>query len=243
MSQQKPPMSAQVLNADPAEIEKFDALAGRFWDPKGEWWPLHALNPTRLGYVARAYPLAGARVLDVGCGGGLLAEALAGAGARTTGIDLSPALLKTAELHALETGVEVEYLQISAEAHALTHVGAYDLVTCMEMLEHVPDPASVLNALATLVRPGGTVVVSTLNRTPQAFLTAIVGAEYVARVLPKGTHEYSRFLKPSEIGQGARAAGLVVADVAGLAMNPLTREFSLSTNVSVNYLMRLVRPA
>jgi 2-polyprenyl-6-hydroxyphenyl methylase/3-demethylubiquinone-9 3-methyltransferase len=178
----------------------------------------------------------------VGCGGGLLAEALARAGAHTTGIDLSPALLKTAELHALESGLDVTYLQTSAEEHALTHAGAYDVVTCMEMLEHVPDPASVIQALATLVRPGGTVVVSTLNRTPRAFLTAIVGAEYLARVLPKGTHEYSRFLRPSEIGKAARAAGLSVADVAGLTMNPLTREFSLSADVCVNYLTRLTRP-
>ena len=235
-------MSAQPRNADSAEIEKFDALASRFWDPKGEWWPLHALNPTRLAYVARAQSLAGARVLDVGCGGGLLAEGLARAGAHTTGIDLSPALLKTAELHALESGLDIVYQQSSAEEHALTHAGAYDAVTCMEMLEHVPDPASVIQALATLVRPGGSVVVSTLNRTPQAFLTAIVGAEYLARILPKGTHEYRRFLRPSEIGTAARAAGLHVADVAGRTMNPLTREFSISTNVSVNYLMRLVRP-
>jgi 2-polyprenyl-6-hydroxyphenyl methylase/3-demethylubiquinone-9 3-methyltransferase len=235
-------MSAQPQNADPAEIGKFDALASRFWDPKGEWWPLHALNPTRLAYVARSQPLAGARVLDVGCGGGLLAEALARAGAHTTGIDLSPALLKTAELHALESGLDITYLQTSAEEHALTHAGSYDVVTCMEMLEHVPDPASVIQALATLVRPGGTVVVSTLNRTPRAFLTAIVGAEYLARVLPKGTHEYSRFLRPSEIGKAARVAGLSVADVAGLTMNPLTREFSLSADVGVNYLMRLTRP-
>jgi 2-polyprenyl-6-hydroxyphenyl methylase/3-demethylubiquinone-9 3-methyltransferase len=235
-------MSAQPRNADPAEIEKFDALAGRFWDPKGEWWPLHALNPVRLAYVGRALALAGARALDVGCGGGLLTEALARAGAQTTGIDLSPALLKTAELHALEMGVEVAYGEASAEDYAHLHPGAFDLVTCMEMLEHVPDPASVLNALATLVRPGGTVVVSTLNRTPWAFLTAIVGAEYIARVLPKGTHEYQRFLKPSEIGRAARQAGLDVVDVAGLSMNPLTREFNLSKDVSVNYLMQLVRP-
>jgi len=237
-----PPMSVPHHNADPAEIAKFDALAGRFWDPKGEWWPLHALNPVRLAYVARGSTLAGARALDVGCGGGLLTEALATAGARTTGIDLSPALLQTATLHALETGVEVEYQQSSAEDFALRHAGQFDVVTCMEMLEHVPDPASVLQALATLVRPGGAVYLSTLNRTPQAFFTAIVGAEYVARLLPRGTHEYSRFLKPSEIGKGARAAGLRVDGVTGLHMHWLTRTFALSDDVSVNYLMRLTRP-
>ena len=236
-------MSAQTLNADPAEIGKFDALAGRFWDPKGEWWPLHALNPVRLAYVAGATPLKDARVLDVGCGGGLLTEAMARAGARTTGIDLSPALLKTAELHGLDTGVDVEYLKVSAESHAEERPGAYDAVTCMEMLEHVPDPASVLTALARLVRPGGTITVSTLNRTPKAFLTAIVGAEYLARILPKGTHEYSRFLRPSEIGRAARDAGLGIADITGVSMDPLTREFRLSGDVSVNYLMRLTRPA
>ena len=236
-------MSTTTLNADPAEIGKFDALAGRFWDPKGEWWPLHALNPVRLAYVAGATPLKDARVLDVGCGGGLLTEAMARAGARTTGIDLSPALLKTAELHGLDTGVDVEYLKVSAEAHAEERPGAYDAVTCMEMLEHVPDPASVLTALARLVRPGGTITVSTLNRTPKAFLTAIVGAEYLARILPKGTHEYSRFLRPSEIGRAARDAGLGIADITGVSMDPLTREFRLSGDVSVNYLMRLTRPA
>jgi len=235
-------MSAQPQNADPAEIEKFDALAGRFWDPRGDWWPLHAMNPVRAAYIARSMPLKGARVLDVGCGGGLLAEALAKAGATVTGIDLSPALLQTAELHALETGVEVTYRRVSAEEHAAAHPGAYDVVTCLEMLEHVPDPSSVLQALATLVRPGGVVVVSTLNRTVPSFLTAIVGAEYVARVLPRGTHEYARFLKPSEIAKGARAAGLTVSDITGMRLNPLTRECTLTTDVSVNYLMRLTRP-
>lgn len=235
-------MPDPMHNVDPAEIRKFDALADRFWDPQGEWWPLHVLNPVRLRYVARQVQLEGAHALDVGCGGGLLAEALADAGADTTGIDLSPSLLRTAELHALDRGVAVTYLESSAEAHASTHAGAYDLVTCMEMLEHVPDPASVITALATLVRPGGAVCVSTLNRTPKAFLTAIVGAEYLARVLPKGTHEYARFLKPSEIARGARAAGLSVKDVTGLEVHPLTRECRETSDVSVNYVMTLTRP-
>ncbi len=233
---------AQHPNADPAEIEKFDALAGRFWDPEGEFGPLHKLNPVRLGYVARVAPLAGARVLDVGCGGGLLAEALALKGSEVTGIDLSSSLLTTAELHALESGVQVRYRKISAEALAAEAPGSYDVVTCMEMLEHVPDPASVIGALARLVRPGGSIVASTLNRTPKAFLLAIVGAEYVMRVLPRGTHEYAKVIRPSELGRAARAAGLEVRDVTGLVMNPLTREFSLGPDVAVNYLCHLVRP-
>jgi 2-polyprenyl-6-hydroxyphenyl methylase/3-demethylubiquinone-9 3-methyltransferase len=229
-------------NADPAEIEKFDALAGRFWDPQGEFGPLHKLNPVRLAYVARAAPLAGRRVLDVGCGGGLLAEALAAKGAEVTGIDLSRALLTTAELHALEGGVAVRYRKISAEALADEAPASFDVVTCMEMLEHVPEPASTIGALARLVRPGGSVVVSTLNRTPQAFLFAIVGAEYLARVLPRGTHEYAKFIRPSELARAARAAGLEVRDFSGLVMNPLTREFGLAPDVGVNYLCHLVRP-
>jgi 2-polyprenyl-6-hydroxyphenyl methylase/3-demethylubiquinone-9 3-methyltransferase len=232
----------ETPNADPAEIEKFDALAGRFWDPAGEFGPLHKLNPLRVEYVARAASLAGQRVLDVGCGGGLLAESLAGRGAAVTGIDLSPALITTAELHALEGGVAVRYRLISAEALADEAPGAYDLVTCMEMLEHVPDPASVIGALARLVRPGGSVVVSTLNRTPKAFLLAIVGAEYIARALPRGTHEYAKFIRPSELGRAARSHGLQVKDVTGLVMDPFTRTFRLAADVGVNYLCHLVRP-
>ena len=230
------------LNADPAEVGKFDALAGRFWDPNGEFAPLHRLNPIRLDYVARRVALPGRAVLDVGCGGGLLSEALARAGARVTGIDLARAALATAELHALDAGIPVSYREVSAEALAAEQPGHYDVVTCMEMLEHVPDPASVIQALATLVRPGGSVFVSTLNRTPRAFLTAIVGAEYLLGMLPRGTHEYARFIRPAELGRAARAAGFEVADVSGLEMNLLTREFSLGHRVGVNYLMHLVRP-
>jgi 2-polyprenyl-6-hydroxyphenyl methylase/3-demethylubiquinone-9 3-methyltransferase len=230
-------------SVDPAEIHKFDALAGRFWDPAGEFGPLHRLNPVRLAYVAERAPLNGRAVLDVGCGGGILSEALARAGATVTGIDLAPAALATAELHALESGVAVQYRLSSAEALAALRPASFDVVTCMEMLEHVPDPASVLGALARLVRPGGSVFVSTLNRTPKAFLLAIVGAEYLARLLPRGTHEYARFIRPSELARAARAAGLELAHLAGLGYEPLTRQFRLETRVDVNYLAHLTRPA
>jgi 2-polyprenyl-6-hydroxyphenyl methylase / 3-demethylubiquinone-9 3-methyltransferase len=229
-------------SVDAAEIRKFDALAGRFWDPAGEFGALHRLNPVRLAYVAARAPLAGREVLDVGCGGGILSEALARAGARVTGIDLAPAALATAELHALEGGVAVSYRLSSAEALAAEAPARYDVVTCMEMLEHVPDPASVLGALARLVRPGGAVFVSTLNRTPRAFLLAILGAEYLARLLPRGTHEYARFIRPSELARAARAAGLRVADLAGLGFDPLSRQFRLEPDVAVNYLAHLTRP-
>ncbi len=235
--------SAPTASVDPAEIQKFDALAGRFWDPEGEFGPLHRLNPVRLAYVAERVPLAGRAVLDVGCGGGILAEALARAGAEVTGIDLSRAALATAELHALESGLAVRYRLASAEALAAERPGAYDVVTCMEMLEHVPDPAAVVAALARLVRPGGSVFVSTLNRTLRAFLFAIVGAEYVARLLPRGTHEYARFIRPSELARAARAAGLTLRDLAGLGYEPVSRSFRLERGVAVNYLAQLVRPA
>jgi 2-polyprenyl-6-hydroxyphenyl methylase / 3-demethylubiquinone-9 3-methyltransferase len=236
------PSERASASVDAAEIEKFDALAGRFWDPAGEFGPLHRLNPVRLGYIAARAPLADQAVLDVGCGGGILAEALAREGARVTGIDLSPAALATAELHALESGVTVRYRLASAEALAAEAAARFDVVTCMEMLEHVPEPASVLGALARLVRPGGSVFVSTLNRTPKAFLFAILGAEYVARLLPRGTHEYARFIRPSELARAARAAGLTVTHLTGLGYHPLTRQFRLETTVDVNYLVHLTRP-
>ena len=233
---------AGTRNADPGEIAKFEALAQRWWDPKGESGPLHRLNPVRLGYVAARAPLKGMRALDVGCGGGLLTEALALSGADTTGVDLAPAALQVARLHALETGVQVKYLETAAEELAAAEPATFDVVCCMEMLEHVPDPASVIAALATLVRPGGSVFLSTLNRTPKAFGLAIVGAEYLLRLLPRGTHEYSRFLRPSELGTMARAAGLELLDVTGLEMDPLTHSFRLGPDVAVNYLAHFRRP-
>jgi len=233
--------TAESRNVDPAEIARFDAAASRWWDPQGEMRPLHDLNPVRLQYVERAGPLAGRRILDVGCGGGLLAEAMARNGAQVTGIDLAEELLQVARLHALDTGVEVDYRLEAAETHAADHAGAYEIVTCMEMLEHVPDPAGVVAALGQLVRPGGHVFVSTLNRTPKAYALAILGAEYVLRLLPTGTHTYEKFIKPSELKQWAQAAGLSLTDVAGLDYDPFTRKARLGTDASVNYLVHLRR--
>jgi 2-polyprenyl-6-hydroxyphenyl methylase/3-demethylubiquinone-9 3-methyltransferase len=228
-------------NHDPAEIARFDATAQRWWDPHGEFRPLHALNPVRLDYVDARAPLAGKRVLDVGCGGGLLSEAMARRGAAVTGIDLAPLTIEIAELHALEANAPVRYLRESAETHATHAAGAYDVVTCMEMLEHVPEPRSVLQALCTLVRPGGDVFVSTLNRNLKSYLLAVIGAEYVMNLLPRGTHSYERFIKPSELARWARAAHLNVEDVAGLAYDPMQNVARLSTSVDVNYLMHLTR--
>lgn len=234
---------AGTRNVDPAEVGKFDALAQRWWDPAGEFAPLHRINPLRVGYVAERTPLAGRRVCDVGCGGGLLSEALAQAGAHVLGIDLATAALEVAELHALEQQLPVTYRCVSAEELAAAAPAAFDAVTCMEMLEHVPDPQSVLRALHDLVKPGGDVFVSTINRTPKAFVLAIVGAEYVLRMLPRGTHDYERFIRPSELARGARAAGLRVVDVTGIVVDPLTREFRLGPDASVNYLVHMRRPA
>jgi 2-polyprenyl-6-hydroxyphenyl methylase/3-demethylubiquinone-9 3-methyltransferase len=239
-------MHATTANADPAELAKFDSLATSWWDPQGSSKPLHDLNPLRLQYVLRiaaaaGRPLAAARVLDVGCGGGILSEAMARTGADVLGIDLARAVLEVAKMHAQESQVTLRYRAVAAEELALEAPGEFDLVTCMEMLEHVPDPAAILQALATLVRPGGNVVVSTLNRTPLAFLVAILGAEYVARVLPRGTHEYLKFIRPSELAAWARPAGLDLRDVTGIGYNPLTRAFSLTTNPGVNYLAHFRR--
>ena len=230
-------------NADPAELARFAAAASRWWDRDGEMRPLHDLNPVRLRYVERTGPLAGLEVLDVGCGGGLLAEAMARQGARVVGLDLAGELIEVARLHAIEAGVTVEYRVESAEQHARAGVGRYDIVTCMEMLEHVPDPNAIVAELANLVRPGGHVFVSTLNRTPRAYAMAILGAEYVLRLLPAGTHTYAKFIRPSELAGWARAAGLVVADVAGLAYDPFARSAQLTSDARVNYLMHLQRPA
>jgi 2-polyprenyl-6-hydroxyphenyl methylase / 3-demethylubiquinone-9 3-methyltransferase len=226
-------------NFDPAEIARFEAAASRWWDPQGEMRPLHDLNPVRLQYVERAGNLAGRKVLDVGCGGGLLAEAMARKGARVTGLDLADDLLQVAKLHALEAGVEVNYELESAEVHAAAHPGEYDVVTCMEMLEHVPDPTSIVAALSHLVKPDGHVFVSTLNRTMKAYALAILGAEYVLRLLPTGTHTYEKFIRPSELKQWSRAAGLAVTDIAGLDYDPFTHQARLTTDASVNYLVHL----
>ena len=230
-------------NADPAELARFATAASRWWDQDGEMRPLHDLNPARLRYVERAGSLAGRAVLDVGCGGGLLAEAMARQGARVVGLDLADELIEVARLHALEAGIAIEYRVESAEQHARAGAGHYDVVTCMEMLEHVPDPHAIVAALATLVRPGGHVFVSTLNRTARAYAMAILGAEYVLRLLPAGTHTYAKFIRPSELAGWARAVGLVVADVAGLEYDPFSRSARLTSDARVNYLMHLQRPA
>jgi 2-polyprenyl-6-hydroxyphenyl methylase/3-demethylubiquinone-9 3-methyltransferase len=229
-------------NVDPAELAKFASLAQSWWDPAGPSRPLHELNPLRLRYIETVAGM-DVRALDVGCGGGILSEAMARRGARVLGIDLSQAVLDVAELHALEAKVLVEYRAIAAEALAVEQPASFDLVTCMEMLEHVPDPAATMAALASLVKPGGNVIVSTLNRTPQAFAVAIVGAEYVARILPRGTHEYLKFIRPSELTRWARAAGLELIDLTGITYNPLTRAFRLSTNTDINYLAHFKRSA
>jgi 2-polyprenyl-6-hydroxyphenyl methylase / 3-demethylubiquinone-9 3-methyltransferase len=227
--------------ADPAEIAKFEAAAHRFWDVDGEFKPLHRLNPVRARYVEEQCRLADARVLDVGCGGGLLAESLARAGARVTAIDLAPTMVETARLHALESGLSIDYRVQSAEALAGTHAGQFDVLTCMEMLEHVPDPAAVMAVFARLVRPGGDVFVSTINRNLKSFALAILGAEYVAGIVPRGTHEYDRLLKPSEIARFGRSAGLDTVDIAGLRYDPLREQCALTGDPSVNYLMHLRR--
>ena len=236
-------MDASTRNADPAELAKFASLAQSWWDPAGPSKPLHELNPLRLRYVENAVGLRDAQVLDVGCGGGILSEAMARSGARVIGIDLSQAVLDVAELHALEGKLAIEYRAIAAEELAAARPGSFDLVTCMEMLEHVPDPAKALAALASLVKPGGHVIVSTLNRKPLAFAVAIIGAEYIARMLPRGTHEYLKFIKPSELARWGRAAGLNLLDLTGITYNPLTRAFRLSPNTDINYLAHFQRTA
>jgi 2-polyprenyl-6-hydroxyphenyl methylase/3-demethylubiquinone-9 3-methyltransferase len=232
-----------VTNYDPAEIARFDATANRWWDADGDMRPLHDLNPVRLGYVERVGALAGKAIADIGCGGGLLAEAMARKGGRVLGIDLASELLNVARLHAMRDGVAVDYERLSAEALAEARPGAFDLVTCMEMLEHVPDPSAVIGALARLVRPGGDVFVSTLNRTPRAYLLAVLGAEYVLRLLPTGTHSYEKFIRPSELAQWAREHGLELADVAGIEYDPFARTARLTNDARVNYLVHLRRPA
>jgi 2-polyprenyl-6-hydroxyphenyl methylase/3-demethylubiquinone-9 3-methyltransferase len=236
-------MHESTPNVDSAELAKFASLAQSWWDPKGPSKPLHDLNPLRLQYIERAVALRDKPVLDVGCGGGILSESMARAGARVLGIDLSQAVLDVAELHALEGKVTVDYRTIAAEELAQERPAAFDLVTCMEMLEHVPDPAASVKALAALVKPGGDVIVSTINRNPLAFAVAIVGAEYIARVLPRGTHQYLKFIRPSELARWGREAQLELRDLTGITYNPFTRSFRLSPNTEVNYLAHFSRPA
>lgn len=225
------------MNADQTEIDKFSALAHRWWDPSSEFKPLHAINPLRLAWIQEHVSITGKKVLDVGCGGGILAESMAVTGAQAKGIDLSEKALKVADLHSLETGVKVEYEYISAENLAQKEAGQYDVVTCMEMLEHVPDPLSIIKSCAALVKPGGKVFFSTLNRNPKSYLFAIIGAEYLLRILPKGTHDYKKFIKPSELNEFIREAGLELNELIGLSYNPITEVYSLGRDTDVNYLM------
>jgi 2-polyprenyl-6-hydroxyphenyl methylase/3-demethylubiquinone-9 3-methyltransferase len=232
------------INADPAELAKFSDLAHRWWDADGEFRPLHQINPLRLAWMNGLNPFQGKTVLDVGCGGGILTDSLARSGATATGIDLSTKALRIAQLHALDAQTEnVTYREISAEAMALEQPASFDVVTCMEMLEHVPDPASVVQACASLVKPGGWVFFSTLNRNPKSFLLAIVGAEYVLNMLPRGTHDYAKMIRPSELAGFCRAAGLTVSHTKGLSFNPLTQRYWLNSDISVNYLLATQKPA
>jgi 2-polyprenyl-6-hydroxyphenyl methylase / 3-demethylubiquinone-9 3-methyltransferase len=237
-------MAETTVNADPQELAKFGDLAHRWWDPEGEFRPLHQINPLRLDWIASQAELAGREVLDVGCGGGILAESMARRGAKVLGIDLSTKPLRVARLHAMEAGVaSLDYREVAVEQLAAERPASFDVVTCMEMLEHVPEPASVVRACAALVKPGGSVFFSTLNRNPKSFLFAIVGAEHVLGLLPKGTHEYARFIRPSELARFARDAGLEAVALKGMSYNPLTRRYWLGEDTDVNYLMACRRPA
>jgi 2-polyprenyl-6-hydroxyphenyl methylase/3-demethylubiquinone-9 3-methyltransferase len=236
-------MSQSARNVDYNEIAKFEELAHRWWDPTSEFKPLHDINPLRLDYIERlAGGLEGKRVVDVGCGGGILSESMAHKGAMVTGIDMGEAPLSVARLHQLETGVEVDYRQMPAEELAAEEAGSFDVVTCMEMLEHVPSPSSVIRACAELARPGGYVFFSTLNRNPKSFLFAIVGAEYILNLLPKGTHEFAKFIRPSELAEWARHAGLDIQDITGMSYNPLTRTYRLGRDIDVNYMLGCQKP-
>jgi 2-polyprenyl-6-hydroxyphenyl methylase/3-demethylubiquinone-9 3-methyltransferase len=234
-------MSAATQNVDPAEIDKFGELASRWWDPNSEFRPLHQINPLRLAYIEQHGKVAGKKVIDVGCGGGILAEAMAARGAEVTGIDLGEKALAVARLHALDSEQEIDYQLISAEEMAETQTGLYDVVTCLEMLEHVPDPASIVAACATMVKPGGRVYFSTLNRNPKAYMMAVVGAEYVLNLLPRGTHQYEKFIKPSELNTWAEVAGLTMHELIGLRYNPLFKSYKLAPGIDVNYLAYCTR--
>lgn len=237
------PRTDSMTNADQSELDKFSQLAHRWWDPNSDFKPLHDINPLRLAWIDGCCSLAGRRVLDVGCGGGLLSEAMSAAGATVTGIDLSDHALSVARLHLLESGRSVDYRKISAEDLAVREAGSYDVVTCMELLEHVPDPRSTVGACAALVRPGGDVFFSTINRNPKAYLLAVIGAEYLLRMLPRGTHDYSRFIRPSELARWARQVGLDPRELRGMSYDPLSGRYSLVADTQVNYLFHAVRNA
>ncbi|MER2539028.1 MAG: bifunctional 2-polyprenyl-6-hydroxyphenol methylase/3-demethylubiquinol 3-O-methyltransferase UbiG [Azonexus sp.] len=230
-----------MLNVDPAELEKFGDLAHRWWDPNSEFKPLHDINPLRLDWIDSHVGLAGKRILDVGCGGGLLSEGMALRGADVTGIDLSDKPLAIAKLHLLESGQKVDYRKISVETLAAEMPDTFDAVTCLEMLEHVPNPSSVIASCARLVKPGGQIFFSTLNRNPKSYLFAVIGAEYVLKMLPKGTHDYAKFIKPSELARWSKMAQLEPAELIGMSYNPITKQYSLGKDTSVNYLMRVTR--
>ncbi len=236
-------MNTANHNVDQAEISKFEELASRWWDPQSEFKPLHEINPLRLDYIDQRAEIQGKKVLDVGCGGGILAESMALRGAEVTGIDMGEAPLEVAKLHMLESGTELEYRQITAEALAAEMPGQFDVVTCMEMLEHVPNPGSVIAACAALVKPGGQLFFSTINRNPKAYLFAIVGAEYLLRMLPKGTHEFSKFIRPSELEGWTRHAGLELNELTGMVYNPFSQQYSLGRDLDVNYLAHCTRPS
>lgn len=233
---------SQTANFDPSEIKKFEDLASCWWDEQGEFKPLHEMNPLRLNFINTGSPLEGKAVCDIGCGGGILSESMAKCGATVTGLDMGKAPLSVARLHALESDLEIDYQQITAEEFAEKNPEKFDVVTCMEMLEHVPDPASVIQACYQLVKPGGSVYFSTINRNPKAYLMAIIGAEYVMKMLPRGTHDYARFIKPSELDSWARDAGLALRNLKGVTYNPLTGLFSQSQDVDVNYMAHFQRP-
>jgi len=230
-----------MSNVDQAEIAKFEALAHRWWDRESEFKPLHEINPLRVNWIDEHISLAGKKVLDVGCGGGILSEAMARRGAQVTGIDMGEAPLSVARLHLLESGLEVDYRQITAESLAEESPETFDVVTCLEMLEHVPDPASVIRSCHRMVKPGGQVFFSTINRNPKAYALAIVGAEYLLQLLPRGTHDYKKFIRPSELGAWSRDTGLTVKDIVGLTYNPLTKHYKLSADVDVNYMIQTIR--
>jgi len=229
-------------NIDTTERDKFDSIASGWWDPEGPFRPLHELNPARLKFIADRVDLSGLKVLDVGCGGGILAESMARKGGQVTGIDIAPRVLATAELHLLESGLEIDYREQMVEDTARETPEAFDVITCMEMLEHVPDPESIIQSIEKLLKPGGHGFFSTLNRTPLAFILGIVGAEHIARLLPRGTHRYDRFIRPSELAAWLRGAGLEVRDIVGLHYNPITRSVMLGGNVQVNYLVHAIKP-